>query len=269
LPAFTITTNGETAILQDVEKRVLQSTPGARLQYAAGVTARAEKRLKVSEILTTLKKLGKPQTAAIYKRYGTSDNVFGVLTSEIAKLQKRIKVDQALAMDLWETGNVEARVLALLIADPQKLTRTVADRLLKEGPVTFLSCYLADLLAHSPVAREIMPVWMQSPEESTRQVGYGIFGARLKDDPDSMTDAEAETVMAAIEAEIHRSPNMARHAMNDALIAIGTSKPTLRKKAIETAKRIGKVEVDWGETYCKTPDAASSIEKASKRKRYP
>jgi hypothetical protein len=36
------------------------------------------------EILATLKKFGKPQTAAIYKRHGAGDNVFGTLTSEIA-----------------------------------------------------------------------------------------------------------------------------------------------------------------------------------------
>ena len=46
------------------------------------------------EILSVLKKAGKPQTAAIYKHYGTGDNVFGTLTSEIGKLQKKIKVDR-------------------------------------------------------------------------------------------------------------------------------------------------------------------------------
>jgi len=45
------------------------------------------------EILAILKKSGKPQTAAIYKRHGAGDNVFGTLTSEIARLQKKIKVD--------------------------------------------------------------------------------------------------------------------------------------------------------------------------------
>ncbi len=46
--------------------------------------------MTAQDILGTLKKLGKPQTAAIYKRHGAGDNVFGVLTSEIAKLQKKI-----------------------------------------------------------------------------------------------------------------------------------------------------------------------------------
>ena len=64
--------------------------------------------MNTQEILATLKKAGKPQTAAIYKHYGAGDNVFGTLTSEIGKLHKKIKVDHALAKELWKTGNIVA-----------------------------------------------------------------------------------------------------------------------------------------------------------------
>lgn len=190
-----------------------------------------------------------------------------MLTSEIATLQKKIKVDHALAMELWKTGNAEARVLALQVADPEKLTRADADRLVKDGPVRFIGSYLSGLLARSPIAEKTMDVWMKSPDESHREVGFGILGVRLKDDPGSVSDADADKVLATIEKEIHRSPNWARRAMNGALISIGVFKPAFRKKAIEAAKRIGTVEVDHGETNCKTPDATPYIEKALKRKR--
>jgi 3-methyladenine DNA glycosylase AlkD len=223
--------------------------------------------MKAQEIVTTLKKLGKPQTAAIYRRHGSGDNVFGVLTSEIAKIQKKIKVDHALALELWKTGNAEARVLALQVADPAKLTRADADGLVKDGQVRFVGPYLSGLVARSPIAEKTMRAWMSSPDESPREIGYGILGARLRDDPGSVSDADAEKVLATIEKEIHSSPNWARRAMNGALISIGVFKPALRKKAIEAAKRIGKVEVDHGETGCKTPEAGAYIEKASKRNR--
>lgn len=225
--------------------------------------------MNVQEILATLKKLGKPQTAAIYKRYESGDNVCGVLTSEIAKLQKKIKVDHALSLELWKTGNAEARILALLIADPERLTRTEANRLLKDGPVRFVGWYLSGLVGRSPIAEQTMRDWMKSTDESAREMGYGILGVRLKDDSASVTDADAVKVLATIEKEIHRSPNWARYAMNGAIISIGVFKPALRKKAIEAARRIGTVEVDHGETYCKTPNAVSYLEKASKRKRCP
>lgn len=225
--------------------------------------------MNVEDILATFKTLGKPQTAAIYKRYGTGDNVYGVLTSEIAKIKKKIKIDHALAVELWNTGNAEARILSLLIADPARISLADADALVMEGPVRFLGCYLSDLIARYSEADATMRAWMKSKDEHFREMGYAILGVRLKDDSESISVTDAEKILATIEKEIHRSPNWARYTMNGALISIGIFKPTLRTQAIEAAKRVGKVEVDHGETYCKTPDAVSYIKKASKRKRCP
>ena len=225
--------------------------------------------MNVEDILASFKILGKPQTAAIYKRHGSGDDVCGVLTSEIMKLKKKIKVDHALALELWNTGNAEARILALLIADPARLSRADADALLKDGPVRFIGCYLSDLVARCSGADATMRAWMKSKEEYRREMGYGILGVRLKNKPDSISDADAGKILATIEQEIHSSPNWARYAMNGALISIGVFKPMLQTRAVEAAGRIGRVEVDHGETSCKTPDAASYIEKASKRKRCP
>ena len=49
---------------------------------------------------------------------------------------------------------------------------------------------------------------------------------------------------------------------NSTLIAIGFRSHTLEKKALAVAKKIGVVEMDHGETNCKTPDAAAYILKA-------
>ncbi|MBI4348703.1 MAG: DNA alkylation repair protein [Elusimicrobia bacterium] len=225
--------------------------------------------MNANEILAALKKLGKPQTAAIYRRHGAGENVYGVLTSEIGKLQKKIKRNHALAMELWRTGNAEARVLALQVADPQRLTPEEAESLIRDSSSRFVACYLSALVARSTIGDKTMRAWMRSREEFVREAGYGIFSARLKDDPASIGDADAEKTLATIEKDIHASPNLARHAMNGALISIGVFKPALRKQAAETARRIGKVEVDHGETSCKTPDACAYIEKASRRKLCP
>src|SRR5215213_9308949 len=168
--------------------------------------------MNAQEVMVTLRKLGKPGTAAIYKRHGAGDDVYGVLTSEIARLQKKIKTDHALAMELWKTGNADARVLALQIADPRKLTRTDADLLVEDGPVRFLGCYLSALVACSPDSEQTMRAWMKSPAEFTREMGYGVFAARLKNDAASIGDADAEKVLSTFEKEIHRSANRARSA---------------------------------------------------------
>ena len=80
--------------------------------------------------------------------------------------------------------------------------------------------------------------------------------------PDSFFLEHLET----IEREIHSRKNRVRHSMNGALIAIGLRNPKLEQRALAAAAGIGKVEVDHGETNCKTPDAAAYITKARKRK---
>ena len=222
-----------------------------------------------TDVMSKLKKLGKPETAEIYKRYGCGDNVFGTLTSEIAKLRKSLRTDHDLAMKLWSTGNAEARLLALQVADPGKLSRTEAEAMVRDPAVHFCSYYLSQLVARSPFADDAMRSWMKSPKEFVQEAGYGILGFRLKADPDSVSDADAKKVLATVEREIRTAPNFGRYAMNGAIIAIGVFKPALRKDALEAARRIGEVDVDHGETGCKTPDAVSRISKAPKVKRWP
>ena len=72
-------------------------------------------------------------------------------------------------------------------------------------------------------------------------------------------DRAADQRLERIEAGIHRSPNRTRYAMNCALISIGKRTQKLRRAATAVARRIGPVEVDHGETSCKTPDAAAAI----------
>ena len=55
--------------------------------------------------------------------------------------------------------------------------------------------------------------------------------------------------------------------MNMALVSIGITRPALRNRAIAAARRIGQVEVDHGQTGCKTPDAEAYILKAAARTR--
>lgn len=58
-----------------------------------------------------------------------------------------------------------------------------------------------------------------------------------------------------------------RHSINSQLISIGICNPRLEAKTLGTARRIGKVEVDHGETSCKTPDATAYIDKTVARAR--
>ena len=84
-----------------------------------------------------------------------------------------------------------------------------------------------------------------------------------------LPDRYFEGHLKSIEKEIHGRKNRVRESMNGALIAIGMRSAALEKKATTSAARVGKVEVDHGETGCKTPDAALYIKKGRARKKEP
>jgi 3-methyladenine DNA glycosylase AlkD len=218
------------------------------------------------QAMKELKKYGTAQNIKIYKRHGAGDNLFGVSFANLRKLQKQIKSNNQLAKKLWKTGNADARSLALLIASPEEMTFRQAEDWVNDINYYLLADLLAALIARTAIAEELMINWMKSKKEYIRQCGYAIL-AIISNSNEKLSDDDYRRFIKTIEREIHASPNRARHAMNMGLIAIGIYRESLRAEAIAAAGRIGKVDVDHGETSCKTPDAIAYIEKAAKRKK--
>src|SRR6266850_3538489 len=218
-----------------------------------------------SDVLAKLKRLGKKKTAEIYRRHGATGDVWGISFADLGALKKQIKTDHDIAQSLWKSGVLDAQTLALMIADPATLTPAEADEWLAQSRADVLLGYLAQLVARTAFARDKLQVWTQSEDDFPRTTGYTLLSVLLA--ADQIPDEEARRYLNAIEATIRDSANRARYAMNGAVIAIGSHKPALKKEAIAAARRIGKVEVDHGETGCKTPDAEAYIKKAKSKGR--
>lgn len=216
--------------------------------------------MNYTETMAELKKAGTTQNVKIYRRHGAVGDMFGVSFANLGKLKKKIKVDHDLALKLWDSGNMDARVLAVMVAEPDKLSSSTADSWVKELDYYIIADLFAGLVARTGFAENKMNKWMKSKKEFVRQCGYSILASALKNG-NVISDAQCEKILSVVEKEIHASPNRARYSMNTSLIAIGVYKPNLTKKATDTAGRIGKVEVDHGDTSCKTPDAAAYIKK--------
>jgi 3-methyladenine DNA glycosylase AlkD len=215
--------------------------------------------MTVKETMERLKAAGSEQTRAIYTRHGAGENQFGVKYADLGKLRKEIGTDHDLAKALWATGNSDARALAVMIADPNAPTAAELDSWAADISYYGLAEVFARFVAKSPHANSRMTAWIEDDREYVAQTGWTLLAisAAEKKQP----DAAFELYLARIERDIHSARNRVRHAMNNALIAIGIRSDALRKKAEAAAKRIGKVEVDHGETGCVTPDAAAYIKK--------
>ena len=221
--------------------------------------------MDLKAVMAELKAKGTDQNIKIYKRHGAGDNVYGVSYAELKKLKKKTGVDHDLALELWDSGNSDARSFAMMIADPDQVTPTAATQWMKDVSYSLHSTEVAGVVALSPCAMSKMRQWRKQKSEYARTTGYSILCAMLKDDAESVEEVECLRILKDIETEIHRSPNRARHAMVMAVIAIGIYKDDLAEEAMEAGERIGAVQVDHGETSCTTPEIVPYITKARKR----
>ncbi|MGA1821978.1 MAG: DNA alkylation repair protein [Thermoplasmatota archaeon] len=221
--------------------------------------------MDLREVMDQLEEMGTAQNRKIYERHGAKQPMFGVSFANLNILKKKIGTDHELAMKLWETGNTDAMTLSTMIADPALLDEKTLDSMANDLSYYMLTDLLADLVSRSEHAREIMSVWMGSDREFVKLAGYSILSSYLKNGG-SIPDQEMRGFLDSIEREIHTSPNRARLAMNNAVIAIGTYGDDLVEAAFETAERIGKVNVDHGQTSCKTPEIIPYIKKARARR---
>lgn len=216
--------------------------------------------MTLAQTMDRLKAAGSEHTRAIYLRHGAGENQFGVKYADLGKLRKEIGTNHPLAADLWATGNSDARVLACMIANPKVSTEATLDQWAADIHYYPLADEFARLVSKSPHAGSRMSAWIGDEREYVAQTGWALL-ALAASDP-TRPDSTFEPYIARIEREIHGAKNRVRHAMNNALIAIGIRSEDLHRKAEAAAKLIGKVEVDHGETGCVTPDAVAYMKKA-------
>ena len=221
----------------------------------------AAPRMMVDEAMSALEKAGSAQTRKTYARHGAKEPMFGVSFATLKTLMKRIGVDHELALALWNTGNFDARNLAVKIVEPSRISPRELDQWAGDSNVRMCLGYVGSLAAESPHAGVKAAEWLGKSAGAIRCAGWSLVGAMAMRD-ETTPDAWFSARLADIERTLRSAPDAEREAMNHALIAIGCRSQPLRKAAIAVAKRVGKVEVDQGDTACKTPDAAPCIAKA-------
>jgi 3-methyladenine DNA glycosylase AlkD len=220
----------------------------------------------VQSVMAELKAKGSESTRRIYVRHGAAaDRVLGVSVAHLKDIAKKIKGEQRLACELYDTGTMDAMYLAGLVADGTQLSQPQLDAWAKaaKGLPMVAEYTVPWLAAEHPTARSLALKWMKSKDESVAAGGWCTYSGIVAttDDEDLDLDEIAERLAVAAK-EIHTAKNRVRHAMNNFVIAVGTYVKPLAAQAKKTAQRIGAVTVDMGETACQVPLATTAIAKA-------
>ncbi len=178
-------------------------------------------------------------------------------------MARRIGPDQSLARGLWATGNTDARLLACMVAEPDRMDEAELDAWLGEIKYYVLvDEFVSSVASRKPGVRARMERWTFAARDWVAQAGWDLAAVLALRDPD-LGDRFFLDLLTKIEREIGQAGNRTRHAMNGALIAIGLRNEDLQSAAVAAAARIGPVAVDHGQTGCVTPSAIPYIEKAT------
>ena len=219
------------------------------------------------EILAELKPLGSES----YKRmlcnnHGVREPCFGVKISDMKKIQKRIKKDYRLALELYETGNYDAMYLAGLIADDERMTPKDLQRWAEKAYGGALAgATVAWVAAGSPHGWEMALKWIDSPKEHVAEAGWSTLSGLVAIRADEELDVAAlRKLIDRVRKTINDAPDRVRYAMNGFLIAVGSYVKKLTEFAIETGERIGPVMANLGNNICEIPFAPDYIRKVAK-----
>jgi 3-methyladenine DNA glycosylase AlkD len=223
--------------------------------------------MTAAEIVAELKPLGKESYKKVLLKHGIQEPVLGVSIEQLKKIQKRVKKDYQLALDLYDTGIYDAMYLAGLIADDARMTKKDLQRWAENATSEALCGYtVAWVAAEGEHGWDLALKWIDSKKSNIALAGWNTLVSVVALEDDSDLDLTAlKTLLARVQKTIHDAPNRVRYAMNSFVIALGTYVKPLADQALQAAEKIGRVTVDMGDTACKVPFAPDYIRKVRQR----
>jgi len=217
-------------------------------------------------ILDEIKPLGRDGYKQIMLRHGATEPIYGVKIEELKKIQKRVKKDYRLALDLYDTGVYDAMYLAGLIADDAQMTKKDLQRWVDKACKPLVGCTVPWVAAGSPHAWDIARTWIDSKKELVAAAGWGTLSSFVSITDDAKLDvAELKKLLQRVQQTIHDATNLVRYQKNGFVIDVGSYVKALTEFAKQVGTKIGPITVDMGETSCQVPFAPEYIAKVEKR----
>ena len=226
--------------------------------------------MTVKEVLAQLKSMGDEARRAYNAKVGpdgapgAGDNQFGVKNGDIRTIAKKIKSDHELALRLWDTGNVEAQLLATLIIRPKSLTADELDTLTRSTTCTQVAEWLNSyVVAQHPEKDALREKWMKDKDRWAARAGWNLTASRVNKDADGL---DLAALLDRIEKEMPKAVPEVQWTMNNTLAAIGIHDPKLRKRVVAIGEKIGLYR-DWPVSKgCTPPYVPVWVEAMVKRK---
>ena len=199
--------------------------------------------MDVKQAVDRLRSMGDPKAVEGMARFGIqSGNSFGVSVPKLRTLAREVGRDHQLALELWETGLHDARLLASIVDDPEKVTIGQMDKWVRDfdsWDVVDGSC--GNLFDKTPFAVAKAREWCKREEEFVKRTGF-VLMAELAVHDKQANDKLFLDFLALIIAGASDKRNFVKKAVNWALRQIGKRNLKLNRAAVSTALKIQRME---------------------------
>lgn len=218
------------------------------------------------QIVEQLRPLGRESYKQVMMKHGVQEPFFGVAIADMKPIQKQVKRDYQLALDLYATGVYDAMYLAGLIADDAKMTPANLENWLDQANCSALSnVTVAWVAAESPHGWTLGLDWIDRPDEKAAAAGWATLSGWVALRPDAELDIpKLQELLERVEKEIHGQPTGIKYQMNGFVIAVGSYVAELNTTAMAIGQTIGKVEIKLIGA-CKMPSIPEYIQKVADR----
>jgi len=197
----------------------------------------------VDDVLGMLGKRANSSNLAGMAKFGmATEKRLGVTVPEMRKIAKEVGIDHQLALELWDTGIAEARIVASMIANPDKLTEEQMEDWVKD----FNSWDVCDqvcmnLFEKVPIAWDKIVEWSQRNEEYVKRAAFALIACLAWHDKKAEDEKFIE-LFPVIKQGSTDERNFVKKAVNWALRHIGKRNKNLNEAAIDTAREIRQLD---------------------------
>jgi len=193
--------------------------------------------MTLEETLKQLEALGDEKVRKQNRKWGAGQNQYGVKLGELRKLAKKIKHNQELAHELWETGNVDARFLAILLMKPALLNMEQLEHLVYSLKFTRVADWLNSYVLNKHSENEELRLkWLNSDNKMAARCAWSLTAERINKNPDGL---DISSVLDRIEKEMGELEPEVQWTMNFALAYAGINFQEHRKRAIAIGEKLG------------------------------
>lgn len=214
----------------------------------------------VPELLTELAVLEDPRMRAVNERRGDDH---GVNLSKLRAIAKRLRTQQDLAVQLWQTGDTAARLLALLVCRPRAFARDELDTMLREARAPKVHDWLVSYVVRkSPHAEDLRVAWLADPDPVVASAGWDLTADRVVKRPEGL---DLAGLLDVVEAQMKDAPDRLQWAMNTCLAQIGIEHPEHRARALAIGERLRVLEDYPTPPNCTSPYAPTWIAEMVRR----